>query len=122
MGRGARQGAGPTDCARVGAWPRASTDSRQLHQCLDPPLPSAARRLRRKGEMASNLGYRQVVYLLPLDHRSSFEKGLHGWNGGLSAEQSAQVTRAKEVIYDAFKAAIASGVTRDRAAILVDEQ
>jgi myo-inositol catabolism protein IolC len=72
--------------------------------------------------MATSLGYKQPLYVLPFDHRSSFEKGLYGWSGALNAEQSAQVTRAKEVIYDAFKAAIGAGVARERAAILVDEQ
>lgn len=69
-----------------------------------------------------NLGYSQPLYILPFDHRSSFEKGLYGWSGALTPDQRAQVSRAKEVIYDAFKAAIAQGLPRARAGILVDEQ
>jgi 6-phosphogluconolactonase len=62
------------------------------------------------------------LYLLPFDHRSSFEHRLFGWSGALSHEQTAQITAAKQVIYDALLAAIDQGVARDRAGVLVDEQ
>ena len=32
------------------------------------------------------LGYDKSLYILPFDHRSSFEKGLFGWDGDLSSE------------------------------------
>jgi 5-dehydro-2-deoxygluconokinase len=47
---------------------------------------------------------------------------MFGWEGPLSAEQTAQIGDIKTVIYDAFKAAVAGGVPRERAGILVDEQ
>jgi 5-dehydro-2-deoxygluconokinase len=40
----------------------------------------------------------------------------------MTAEQTAEISAAKAVVYDAFKAALAAGVPKDRAGILVDEQ
>ena len=68
------------------------------------------------------LGYAKPLYILPFDHRGSFQKGMFGWSGTLSAEQTAQIANTKQVIYDGLKAAVAGGVPRDRAGILVDEQ
>jgi myo-inositol catabolism protein IolC len=47
---------------------------------------------------------------------------MFGWKGPLSPEQTAQIAAAKQVIYDGLQAAIAAGVPKDRAGILVDEQ
>jgi 5-dehydro-2-deoxygluconokinase len=47
---------------------------------------------------------------------------MFGWKGSLSPEQTAQIAAAKQVIYDGFKAAVAAGVAKERAGILVDEQ
>lgn len=69
-----------------------------------------------------NIGYNKPLYILPYDHRSSFEKGLYGWTGALSPEQTGRIARTKEVIYDAFKLALGKGLAKDRAGILVDEQ
>src|SRR6201981_4231118 len=67
-------------------------------------------------------GYDRPLYVLPFDHRASFETGMFGWKGALTAEQTAQIAEAKQVIYDGFKAAVAAGVPKEKAAILVDEQ
>jgi myo-inositol catabolism protein IolC len=67
-------------------------------------------------------GYEQPLYIQPFDHRASFQTKLFGWEGGLTAEQTAAVIAAKLVIYDGFQAAVAAGVPKDRAGILVDEQ
>ena len=67
-------------------------------------------------------GFNQPLYVLPFDHRGSFETGMFGWKGALSAEQTAQIAAAKQVIYDGFQKAIADGVDKAKAAILVDEQ
>ena len=66
-------------------------------------------------------GYDSPLYVLPFDHRATFSKTMFGWEGPLSTEQTAQITSIKEVIYDAFKAAVAGGVPKERAGILVDE-
>jgi len=68
------------------------------------------------------LGYDKSLYVLPFDHRGSFETGMFGWKGSLTPEQTAQISAAKQVIYDGFKAAVASGVPKEKAGILVDEQ
>jgi myo-inositol catabolism protein IolC len=67
-------------------------------------------------------GYDQPLYILPFDHRGSFQTKMFGWKGALTAEQTAEIAAAKQVIYDAFKAAVASGVAKQKAGILVDEQ
>ena len=67
-------------------------------------------------------GYDQPLYVLPFDHRGSFETGMFGWKGALTAEQTAQIAAAKQVIYDGFKTAVAAGVPKGKAGILVDEQ
>lgn len=67
-------------------------------------------------------GYTTPLYILPFDHRASFERGMFGWTGMLSPEQTARIAAAKRVIYDGFVAAVAGGVSKDNAGILVDEQ
>lgn len=67
-------------------------------------------------------GFTQPLYVLPFDHRGSFETGMFGWHGALTSEQTARIAEAKQVIYDGFKAAVGAGVPRQYAAILVDEQ
>ncbi|HEY3803960.1 MAG TPA: DUF2090 domain-containing protein [Kofleriaceae bacterium] len=62
------------------------------------------------------------LYMLPFDHRASFEHGLFGWSGPLSREQAAQIGASKQVVYEGLLAAIDAGVSRTRAAVLVDEQ
>ncbi len=62
------------------------------------------------------------MYLLPFDHRGSFQAKMFGWEGRLTTEQTAEIAAAKRVIYDGFTAALAAGVPRDEAGILVDEQ
>jgi myo-inositol catabolism protein IolC len=67
-------------------------------------------------------GYTRPLYILPFDHRGSFETKMFGWHEPLSQEQTAQIAGAKQVIYDGFKEAIRQGVPKERAGILVDEQ
>jgi myo-inositol catabolism protein IolC len=69
-----------------------------------------------------NLGYDKPLYILPFDHRSSFELKMFGWGDDLTPEQTAQIAAAKEVIYDGFKAAVEAGVPKEKAGILVDER
>jgi 5-dehydro-2-deoxygluconokinase len=67
-------------------------------------------------------GYIQPLYVLPFDHRGSFQTKMFGWKGTLTAAQTAEIAAAKQVIYDAFRAAVTAGVPKDKAGILVDEQ
>lgn len=68
------------------------------------------------------LGFDKPLYVLPFDHRGSFQTKMFGWKGTLTSEQTARIAAAKQVIYDGFRAAIAGGVPREKAGILVDEQ
>jgi myo-inositol catabolism protein IolC len=72
--------------------------------------------------MTMTIGYDRPLYVLPFDHRATFSRDMFGWQGPLSPAQTAEIAAAKEVIYDGFKAAVAGGVPKERAGILVDEQ
>lgn len=54
------------------------------------------------------IGFDKPLYILPFDHRASFQTGLFGWSGTPSAAQTADIAAAKRVVYDGFKAAVAS--------------
>ena len=89
----------------------------------DSSTNSLIRRYRRtKGDFTMTLGFDRPLYVLPFDHRGSFETGMFGWKGALTPEQTAQIAAAKQVIYDGFKAAVTAGVPKEKAGILVDEQ
>ena len=62
------------------------------------------------------------LYMLPFDHRDSFATKLFGWSGAPSETQAAEITAAKQVVYDGFQAAIAAGAPREHAAVLADER
>jgi 5-dehydro-2-deoxygluconokinase len=51
-------------------------------------------------------GYDQILYILPFDHRSSFQAKLFGWKSRLSKAQIAPISSAKQVIYDGFKSMV----------------
>jgi 5-dehydro-2-deoxygluconokinase len=66
--------------------------------------------------------YDRPLYILPFDHRGSFQTKMFGWQSPLSDAQTAEIAGAKRVIYDGFLAALAGGVPTKKAGILVDEQ
>lgn len=68
------------------------------------------------------LDFDKQLYILPFDHRGSFQKKMFGWEGELSPQQTAEIAAAKRVIYDAFQAAVHASVPKEKAGILVDEQ
>ena len=69
-----------------------------------------------------SLGFDRPLYILPFDHRGSFETGMFGWTGALTPQQTAQIADAKQVIYEGFQVAVGEGVPKEKAGILVDEQ
>jgi myo-inositol catabolism protein IolC len=75
-----------------------------------------------KGGPAVTVGYDKLLYILPFDHRGSFQSKMFGWKGVLTAQQTAEIAAAKRVIYDGFQVAVAGGVPKEKAGILVDEQ
>src|SRR5277367_819344 len=70
----------------------------------------------------TKLGFDKPLYILPFDHRGSFQTKMFGWSGELSSQQTAEIAAAKRVIYDAFREAVSAGVPKEKAGILVDEQ
>lgn len=67
-------------------------------------------------------GYDRPLYILPFDHRGSFQEKLFGWSAPLSDAQTTEIAGAKQIIYDGLLAALAAGAPTERAGILVDEQ
>src|SRR6516164_9035330 len=67
-------------------------------------------------------GFDKPLYVLPFDHRGTFKKNMFGWSGTLTAEQTAQISSFKQVIYEALQAAVAARVPREKAGVLVDWQ
>jgi hypothetical protein len=55
-------------------------------------------------------GYDRALYILPFDHRGSFQAKMFGRKSPLSEAQTAEISRTKEVMYDGFNAALASAV------------
>jgi myo-inositol catabolism protein IolC/predicted NBD/HSP70 family sugar kinase len=95
---------------------RASKKTATPRKPVSPIIPKTRRSKIKKP------GYNRPLYVLPFDHRGSFETKMFGWHGDLSPEQTAEIAAAKQVIYDGFKTAVAEGVPKEKAAILVDEQ
>ena len=71
----------------------------------------------------SSLGYDKDLFILPFDHRSSFEVGLLGVQGRAAGPQEVrQLSAYKRVIYEGFLQALERGVSAGSAAILVDQK
>ena len=69
-----------------------------------------------------NLGFDKPLYILPFDHRASFQSKMFGCSGKLTPQQRAEIAASKLLIYSAFEAALQAGVPERKAGILVDEQ
>jgi myo-inositol catabolism protein IolC len=67
-------------------------------------------------------GFDRQLYIQPFDHRGSFQTKMFGWQSPLSDTQTAEIAAVKRVVYDGFLAALAGGVPKEKAGILVDEQ
>jgi 5-dehydro-2-deoxygluconokinase len=67
-------------------------------------------------------GFDRALYILPFDHRGSFQKKMFGWEGELTPHQTEEIALTKQAIYDGLKAAVAGGAPKQKAGILVDEQ
>jgi myo-inositol catabolism protein IolC len=68
------------------------------------------------------IGFNKPLYILPFDHRGTFQSKMFGWKGTLTPEQTEEIAKAKQVIYDAYKHSLAAGVAVEKSGILVDEQ
>jgi len=67
-------------------------------------------------------GYSQPLYLLPFDHRHSYETQMFGLATPLTPEQRQGISESKRLIYDGFMQALGPGLPPWRAGILVDEE
>lgn len=72
--------------------------------------------------MFTNLGYTNNLFILPFDHRASFAKMLGFDEKNITPEEKIIITSNKEIIYEAFKKSVSEGISKDQAAILVDEE
>ena len=71
----------------------------------------------------TTLGYNRDLFILPFDHRSSFEAGLLGIRDRPADPQEVhQLAGYKRIIYDGFLQALETGVPPNNAAILVDQK
>lgn len=102
---------------------RYVSDRVELESCeAEARLPTVDSALpRRQGDCLKTLGFDRPLYILPFDHRGSFQTKLFGWRGPLTTEQTARIAASKEVIYDGFRVALRS-IPERHAGILVDEQ
>ncbi len=72
--------------------------------------------------MFNNLGYKKNLFILPFDHRSSFAK-LFGFDIlNLTPKEKEAIVLTKEIIYEAFKKSVSESISKEQAAILVDEE
>ena len=63
------------------------------------------------------VGFDQPLYILPFDHRGSFQTKMFGWTGAAHRRsRRREIAAAKQVIYDGFKAAVAAACPRRRPA------
>ena len=71
-----------------------------------------------------NLGYTKPLYILPFDHRATFAQKLFNKKTleELSEEERASIKEYKQIIYQGFKKAVENGISKEYAAILVDEE
>ena len=72
--------------------------------------------------MFNSLGYNKNLFILPFDHRSSFIKLFGITNSQLSQDEKKTITNAKEIIYSAFQKSVSEGISKEQAAILIDEE
>ena len=71
----------------------------------------------------ATLGYDKDLFVLPFDHRGSFESGLMGIRDRQAEPvEVAEITGLKRVIYDGLLRALEGEVPRESAALLVDQK
>jgi myo-inositol catabolism protein IolC len=75
----------------------------------------------------SHLGYPKDLFILPFDHRGSFETGLLGpefsrAGRDVTPEELERLAGYKRVIYEGFLEAVEKGVPAESAAVLVDQK
>jgi myo-inositol catabolism protein IolC len=78
-------------------------------------------------DMTASIGFDKPLYILSFDYRNplltthGLESMLTGDHAAEVASTVSEIVTAKRFVYDGFKAALAAGLPRDKAGILVDE-
>ncbi len=71
----------------------------------------------------ANLGFKNDLFVLPFDHRGSFQEKLFGIKGRIPTEsETAEIASYKDIIYEGFKKSLKQGLPVEKCGILVDEQ
>lgn len=71
----------------------------------------------------SAIGYKKDLFILPFDHRGSFQEKLFGIKGRVpNAEETQRIASYKGIIYEGYKKALKLGVPQQSSGILIDEQ
>lgn len=71
----------------------------------------------------ASIGFTQDLFIMPFDHRGSFQEKLFGIKGRVpNAQETDEISKYKMTIYRGFQQAIAAGVPKQKAGILADEQ
>ncbi len=74
-------------------------------------------------QLPKDLGFTRDLYIMPFDHRGSFQEKLFGIKGRTpTAEETREIASYKQMIYEGFKVALKAGVPTEKAGILADEQ
>jgi 5-dehydro-2-deoxygluconokinase len=69
------------------------------------------------------IGFNRELFILPFDHRGSFQEKLLGIRDRApNAEEAETITRLKRIVFNGFKLALDRGVPRESAGVLIDEQ
>jgi len=70
----------------------------------------------------NDLGFSEGLFIMPFDHRGSFQSKLFGIKGPPTEAQTKEIASYKKIIYKGFKKALQAGVPKEKGGILVDEQ
>lgn len=71
----------------------------------------------------AQVGFTRDLFIMPFDHRGSFQEKLFGIKGRQPNEvETQEIASYKGIIFEGFKRALNQGVPKDKAGILVDEQ
>src|SRR5208337_2623558 len=65
-----------------------------------------------QGDRMTTLGFDKPLYVLPFDHRGSFQKKMFGWDGALSPQQTAEIGAA--ILRDASAAGYSTGCPAEK--------
>lgn len=73
--------------------------------------------------LQTKVGYNKPLYVMPFDHRGSFQAKMFGIKGRQpNEEETKMIASYKQIVYEGFLKALEMGAPKDRGAILVDEQ